>query len=69
MESITWDKKLKKQLKGKVLEASVVVPPYVYGLGRLALTEKQTEKIHVAENNWARRTCRAKQDDRRMVEL
>ena len=40
MAGIMWDRKLKKQLKGKVLEACVV-PAYIYGLGTLALTERQ----------------------------
>ena len=36
--------------KGKVLEACVV-PACIYGLGTLAMTERQ-EKIQIAENNW-----------------
>ena len=37
MESITWDSKLKKQLKGKVFEACDV-PICIYGLVTLTLT-------------------------------
>ena len=61
-----WDKKLKKQLKGKVLEACVV-PACIYGLGTLALTERQEEKIHMAENNWVQRICKVTQKDRRKM--
>ena len=46
VESIMWDRKLKKQLKGKVLEACVV-PVCVYGLGTLALTERQEENMQI----------------------
>ena len=66
VEGIMWDRKLKKQLKGKVLEACVV-PACIYGLGTLALTEKQEEKIHIAENNWVRRICKVTQEDRRKM--
>ena len=69
VEGIMWDRKLKKQLKGKVLEACVV-PACIYGLGALALTERQQEKILIAENNWVRRICKVTQEDRRkMMEL
>ena len=57
VEGIMWDRKLKKQLKGKVLEVCVV-PACIYGLGTLALTEKQ-EKIQIAENNWVQRIDKA----------
>ena len=50
VEGIMWDRKLKKQLKGKVLEACVV-PVGIYGLGTLALTERQ-ETMQIAKNNW-----------------
>ena len=40
----------KKQLKGKVLE-TCVVPACIYGLGTLAMTDRQEEKIQIAENN------------------
>ena len=61
-----WDRKLKKQLKGKVLEACVV-PSCIYGLGTLALTERQEEKMQIAENNWVRRICKVTQEDRRKM--
>ena len=41
------ERKLKKQLKGKVLEA-YMVPACIYGLGTLALTGRQ-EKVQIAE--------------------
>ena len=66
VEGIMWDRKLKKQLKGKVLEACVV-PACIYGLGTLALTERQEEKIQIAENNWVRRICKVTQEDRRKM--
>ena len=66
VEGIMWDRKLKKQLKGKVLEACVV-PACIYGLGTLALTERQEEKIQIAENNWIRRICKVIQEDRRKM--
>ena len=50
VEGIMWDRKLEKQLKRKVLEACVV-QACIYGLGTLALTERQ-EKMQIAENNW-----------------
>ena len=40
--------------KWKVSEACVV-PACVHGLGTLSLIGRQDEKVHVAENNWARR--------------
>ena len=66
VEGIMWDRKLKKQLKGKLLEACVV-PACIYGLGTLALTERQEEKMQIAENNWVRRTCKVTQEDRRKM--
>ena len=66
MECIMWGRKLKKQLKGKVLEACVV-PAFIYGLGTLALTEKQEEKVHIAENNWVQRIYKVPQEDRRKM--
>ena len=63
VEDIIWGRKLKKQLKGKVLEACVV-PACIYGLGTLALTERQ-EKI--AENNWVRTICKVTQENRRKM--
>ena len=62
VEGIMWDRKLKKQLKGKVLEACVVTA-YTYGLGTLALTKRQEEKMQIAENNWVQRICKATQED------
>ena len=61
-----WDRKLKKQLKGKVLEACVV-PACIHGLGTLALTERQGEKMQIAENNWVRRICNVTQEYRRKL--
>ena len=46
--------KLNKQLKGNVLKACVVLT-CIYGLGRLALTERQEEKPRVAEIKWVLR--------------
>ena len=51
--------------KGKVLEACVV-PACIYGLGILALTERQ-EKMQIAENNWVRRIGKVTQEDRRKM--
>ena len=65
VEGIMWDRKLKKQLKGAVLE-TCVVPACIYGLGTLALTERQ-EKIQIAENNWVRKICKVTQEDRRKM--
>ena len=66
VEGIMWDRKLKKQLKGKVL-GTCVVPTCIYGLGTLALTERQEEKIQIVENNWVRRICKVTQEDRRKM--
>ena len=66
VEGIMWDRKLKKQLKGKVLEVCVV-PACIYGLGTLALTERQEEKIQIAGNNWVRRIRKVTQEDRRKM--
>ena len=69
VEGIMWDRKLKKQLKGKVSE-TCVVPACIYGLGTLALTEGREEKMQIAENNWIRRICKVAQEDRgKMKEL
>ena len=52
-----------------MLEACVV-PACIYGLGTVALTERQEEKIQTAENNWIRRMCKVTQEDRmKMKEL
>ena len=64
-EGFMWDRKLKKQLKRKVLKACVV-PACIYGLGTLALTERQ-EKIQIAENNWILRISKVTKEDRRKV--
>ena len=48
VEGIMWDRKGKKQLKGK----ACVVPVCIYGLGTPALTERQEEKMQITENNW-----------------
>ena len=66
VEGIIWDRKLEKQLKGKVLEACVV-PACIYGLGTLALTKRHDDKMQIAENNWVRRICKATQVDRRKM--
>ena len=44
-----------------------MVPAYIYGLGTLALTERQEEKMQTAENKWVRRICKVKQEDRRKM--
>ena len=63
------DRKLKKQLRKEVLEACVV-PACVYGLGRLALTERRQEKLQGAENNWVQRICPVKREGKiKMGEL
>ena len=66
MEGIMWDRKLTKQLKGKVLEACMV-PTCIYDLETLTLKEIQEEKIQLAENNWIRRIFRVTQEDRRKM--
>ena len=60
VEGIMWDRKLKKQLQRKVLEACVV-PGCIYGLGTLALTERQAENMQIAEYNWVRRVSKVTQ--------
>ena len=65
VEGIIWDRKLKKQLKGNVLEG--VVPACIYGLGTLGLTERQEENMQIAENNWVQRICKVTQEDRRKM--
>ena len=57
---------LKKQLKGKVLE-TCVVPACIYGLGTLALTEKQEEKMQTTDNKWVRRIRKVTHEDRRKM--
>ena len=69
VEGIMWENKLKKQLKGKVLETSLVAA-CIYGLGTLARTLRQEENIHITENNWVGRICKVTQEDRwKMKEL
>ena len=51
VEGVVLDRKLKKQLKGKVLEACMV-PACICRLVIVALTERQEEKMKIAENNW-----------------
>ena len=43
VEGIIWDRKLKKQLKAKVLEACVE-PACIFGLGTLVLTERHERR-------------------------
>ena len=38
-------------------------------VGTLALTERQEEKMQIAENNWVRRICKVTQEGRKMKEL
>ena len=64
VEGFVWDRKLKKQLKGKVLEACKV-PACICRLVIVALTERQEEKMKIAENNWVRRICKVTREDRR----
>ena len=66
VEGIMWGRKLKKQLKGEVLE-TCVVPACIYGLGTLALTKRQEEEMQIAENNWIQRICKVTQEDRRKM--
>ena len=44
-----------------------MVPACIYGLGTLALTERQEEKIQIAENNWVQSICKVTQEDRRKM--
>ena len=66
VEGIMWDRKLKKQLKGKVLEACAV-PACIYGLGTLVPTERQEENMQIAETNWVRRICKVTQEERKKM--
>ena len=61
----TEGKKVLKTVGKQVLEACVV-QACIYGLGTLALTERQ-EKIQIAENNWVQRICKVTQEDRRKM--
>ena len=47
------------QIAENNLEACVVAA-CIYGLGTLALTERQEEKMQIAENNWVQRICKLK---------
>ena len=49
------------------LYALPYIPACIYGLGTLALTERQEEKIQIAENNWVRRICKVTKEDRRKM--
>ena len=46
-----------KKLKLKVLR-TCVAPVCLYGLGTVALTEQQQQKLQECENNWVRRITR-----------
>ena len=37
-----------------------MVAACIYGLRTLALTERQEEKMQIAENNWVQRICKLK---------
>ena len=61
--------KVVETVKGIVLETSMV-PACVCGLGTLALTERQEEKLPTAENNWVQRIYKViREDGRKMGEL
>ena len=55
-----------KKLKLKVLR-TCVAPVCLYGLGTVALTEQQQQKLQECENNWVRRITRTKRVDRRRM--
>ena len=50
VEEVMGDRHISRKLKGKVL-SSCITPAYPYGLGTMAMTEKQQEKLQVCENN------------------
>ena len=58
-----WDRKLKKQLRGKVLEACVV-PTCIYGLGTLPLIERHKEKMQIAEKQMVPKNMQRMGEDR-----
>ena len=65
VEGVMLDRKISKNLKGKVLR-TCVTPACLYGLETVALTEQQ-QKLQVCENNWVRQITRTKRVDRRRM--
>ena len=37
----------------------------IYGIGSLALAERHEEKLQIKENNWVRRICQVKREERK----
>ena len=66
VEGVMVDRKMSRELKGKVLD-SCVVPASTYGLETLALSELHQHKLHVCENNWVRRIAGIKRVERRRM--
>ena len=66
VEGVMLDRKISKQLKGKVLR-TCVAPACLYDLETVALTEQQQQKLQVCENNWVRRITKTKRVDRRRM--
>ena len=63
VEGIMWDRKLKKQLKGKVLEACVV-PVSIYGLGTLAQRHEDADSnTQLDPKNMQSNPIRYKEDE------
>ena len=58
------EKSVKKMKTGKAVGVNGT-SLYIYGLGTLALTERQEEKIQ--KNKWVRRICKVTQEDRRKM--
>ena len=61
-KGIMWEKKLKNSSRESI--GNIPCNSCVYGLGTFALTERQEEKVLVAENNYVRRICKVKREDR-----
>ena len=69
VEWVMVDRKISRQLLGKVLD-SCVVPASTYGLETLALSELHQHKRQVCENNWIRKIAGVRiMERRRMKDL
>ena len=60
------DRKISKNMKGKVLR-TCVTPACLYGLETVGFTEKQQQKLQVCENNWVHRITKTKRVGRRRM--
>ena len=66
VEGVMVDRNISKKVKGKVL-TTCVIPACIYGLETVALTEEQTQRLQVCENNWVRKINGTRRHERKRL--